>query len=139
MIRRISLTLLLALATATFAAEPPLRQVGAIPLADVKGRIDHMSLDDAGERLFVAALGNNSVEVIDLAAGKVAQHLTGMAEPQGVRFLPDSKSLVVASGGDGKVRSYDASFKPIATLNDLRASGAISEEEYERGKELALR
>src|SRR5439155_16374180 len=119
MIHRIALSIVLALATSMLAADAPLRQVGAIPLTDVKGRIDHMSLDDASARLFVAALGNNSVEVIDLAAGKVSQHLTGMTEPQGVRFLPDSKSFVVASGGDGKVRFYDQALKLSATLNDL--------------------
>jgi hypothetical protein len=32
----------------------------------VKGRIDHLSIDVEKARLFVAALGNNSVEVIDL-------------------------------------------------------------------------
>ena len=101
------------------AAAPPLRQVAVIPLGDVKGRIDHMSIDAAGSRLFVAALGNNSVEVIDLLAGKVAQHLAGMQEPQGVRFVADTKMLAVASGGDGKCRLYDDALKLVSTLDNL--------------------
>ena len=48
-----------------------------IPLVGVEGRIDHLSFDVAGNRLFLAALGNNSVEVIDLKAGKVVRSLAG--------------------------------------------------------------
>jgi len=42
--------------------------------------------------LFVAALGNNSLEVIDLAAGKRIQSVPGMSKPTGVLYLPDLKS-----------------------------------------------
>jgi chromate transporter len=45
---------------------PPLRLVQTIPLPGVQGRIDHLAVDVAGQRLFVAALGNNTVEVVDL-------------------------------------------------------------------------
>ena len=58
---RIALSLVFALSAATLAADvPPLRQVGAIPLGEVKGRIDHMAIDAAGGRLFVAALGTTA-------------------------------------------------------------------------------
>ena len=40
--------------------------VQTIPLPNVTGRIDHLGVDKKGERLFVAELGNNSVDVIDL-------------------------------------------------------------------------
>jgi hypothetical protein len=85
----------------------PLQQIGAITLPGVEGRIDHMSIDEAGKRLFVAALGNNSIEVVDLKAGKAVRQLKGMEEPQGIAVLPDLGKLVVASGGDGAVRIYD--------------------------------
>ena len=50
---------------------------------------------------------------------------------------PSSRTAAVAARfGSGQKRS---AADEIASLNDLRASGAISEEEYERGKELALR
>ena len=42
-----------------------MRLVQTIPLPHVKGRIDHLAVDVAGQRLFIAALGNNSLEVID--------------------------------------------------------------------------
>jgi YVTN family beta-propeller protein len=100
------------------AADPPLRQTTTIPLEGVKGRIDHMAIDPAGKRLFVAALGNNSVEVIDLSAGKVVRHLTAIAEPQGVAYLPDTKTLVVASGQDGKCRFYDGESLELKSAAD---------------------
>jgi hypothetical protein len=44
----------------------PLRLEKTILLPDVQGRIDHLSLDVKNQRLFVAALGNNTVEVVDV-------------------------------------------------------------------------
>src|SRR5258707_8302656 len=82
------------------AEEPHLAQT--IPLNGVEGRIDHMSMDIAGQRLFVAALGNNTVEVVDLKQGKVVRSLSGFSEPQGVCFIPEFNLLAVANGGDGR-------------------------------------
>src|SRR5689334_16664024 len=62
----------------------PLKLVNTIPLDHVEGRIDHFGLDAGGQRLFMAALGNNTIEVIDLAAGKVVRHIKGLSTPQGV-------------------------------------------------------
>ena len=111
--------LLLLLATSARADEPALRLKQTIPLPGVKGRFDHFAIDRAGARLFVAALGNNSVEVFDTAAGKLLPHLTGMDEPQGIAFLAEAKTLAVASGGDGKCRFFDQSLKQIGTVDDL--------------------
>jgi len=90
---------------AAMAAAPPapgpLRLLRTIPLPDVEGRIDHLAIDLAGRRLFVCALGNGSVEVVDLEAGARTQSVAGFEEPQGARYLPDTATLVVASGGDG--------------------------------------
>ena len=47
----------------------PLILEAKIPLGDVSGRIDHMALDRARGRLFVAELGNDSLGVVDLGAG----------------------------------------------------------------------
>ena len=55
-----------------------------------------------GQRLFVAALGNNTVEVLDVKEGLHLKSLPGFREPQGIAFLPDLKLAVVANGqGDG--------------------------------------
>ena len=72
--------------TRNLAAEEagPLRLIQTIPLRNVEGRIDHMAVDVKGERLFIAALGNNTVEIVDLRAGKHMETITGLHEPQGV-------------------------------------------------------
>src|ERR687885_1724513 len=55
-----------------------LRQNQSIPLPGVEGRIDHMAIDSQGGRLFVAALGNNTLEVINLTAGKVTDEIKNL-------------------------------------------------------------
>ena len=83
----------------------PLRLETTIELPDVQGRIDHLSVDVKGQRLFVSALGNNTVEVIDLKAGKRLQTISGLQEPQGVLYVPAIDRLYVANAKDGSVRS----------------------------------
>jgi hypothetical protein len=102
------------------AETAPLRLVQTIPLAHVEGRIDHMAVDVAGQRLFVAALGNNSLEVIDLHDGKRIRSISGLREPQGVAYVTEANQIYVACGGDGEVKVYDAkSFDLVTTLRDL--------------------
>lgn len=106
-----------ALALATFlavahagdqpAAKPPLELTATIALPGVKGRIDHMALDAKRGRLFVAALGNGSVEVVSIEKGERVKSIGGLEEPQGVAFLADLDRFVVACGGDGSVRFLD--------------------------------
>ncbi len=95
----------------------PLRLVQTIPLANVEGRIDHMAVDLKGERLFVAALGNNSVEVLDLRAGKRIHSITGLHEPQGVGFVPEFNKIFIANAKSGACEVFDgSSFKPIKSI-----------------------
>jgi DNA-binding beta-propeller fold protein YncE len=79
-----------------------LKLVQTIPLPGVEGRIDHMAVDIRGQRLFVAALGNNTVEVVDMRAGARVHTILGLKEPQGVAFAPDLNRIFVANGqGEG--------------------------------------
>jgi YVTN family beta-propeller protein len=88
-----------------------------IPMANVQGRIDHLSIDLKGQRLFVAALGNNSLEVIDLKANKQVTSIHGLAEPQGIAYIPSSNLVFVANGNDGSVRAFDAaSWKMLKSI-----------------------
>jgi DNA-binding beta-propeller fold protein YncE len=70
-----------------------------IALPGVSGRIDHLDVDLSGQRLFVAALANNTVEIVDLAAERVAGRLESLREPQGVSYVPKLGRLFVANGG----------------------------------------
>lgn len=119
---RLSLQVIVAVAccctVATVRAQngAPFRLKQTIALPAVEGRIDHMELDAAGERLFVCALGNNSVEVIDLRKAQRIHSITGLSAPQGVAYVPDQ--IFVANDKDGIFKIYDAkSFQPIGELN----------------------
>jgi hypothetical protein len=91
-------------ATSVVAAPAELPQLlQTIPMPDVHGRIDHLDIDLPGGRLFVAALGNDSVEVIDLRARRRSTRLEHLREPQGVVYVPEAKRLFVANGGSGRV------------------------------------
>ncbi|MDQ6760968.1 MAG: hypothetical protein M3Z32_14035, partial [Acidobacteriota bacterium] len=97
---------------------PPLRLEKTILLPEVQGRIDHLSIDTKQQRLFVAALGNNTVEVIDLKAGKLAHSIPGLSEPQGVLYVPAVDRLFVANAKDGTVRIFDGtSFKLLKNVS----------------------
>lgn len=98
----------------------PLTLVQTIPMPGVEGRIDHFALDAMDQRLYVAALGNNTVEVIDLAAGKVIHQITGLKEPQGVAVITEPHEVVVANGDDGSVRFYNATTWKFITSVDLK-------------------
>jgi DNA-binding beta-propeller fold protein YncE len=82
----------------------PLVLEAKIPLGEVRGRIDHFSIDVKRQRLFVTELGNDSLGVIDLEAGKVLRAITGFSEPQGVAYVPFGDAVYVANAGDGSVR-----------------------------------
>ena len=99
-------------------ATQPLRLEKTIELPEVQGRIDHLSVDVKGQRLFVSALGNNTVEIIDLKAGKRLKTISGLQEPQGVLYVPATDRLYVANAKDGSVRVFDGgSNAPLKTLD----------------------
>ncbi|MBV9881658.1 MAG: hypothetical protein JO276_01465 [Sphingomonadaceae bacterium] len=123
--RHLSLLLLVSFAAVACGASPPpgtdlaapLALETTIPLPDVRGRIDHLAWDAAGQRLFVAALGNGSVEMIDIAAGRPVGRISGLHEPQGLAWLAGTRELAVASA-DGKVGFYaGATLAPVATVD----------------------
>ena len=103
-----------------YAGCTPLQLVDRIPLPGVTGRIDHLAMDTMNNRLFVAALGNNSLEVIDLREGKRIRSIRGLSEPQGVVFLQGPGRLVVSSGGNGACLVFDAKTLEPVTRLDLR-------------------
>ena len=86
----------------TSSTQQSLTAVGSIDLPRVEGRIDHLAYDAATHRLFVAALGNNTVEVLDLKAGGHLKSLPGFREPQGIAIAAEARLAAVANGqGEG--------------------------------------
>lgn len=103
----LALTLVLLASPLRAAGAAGLREVQTIPLPGVEGRIDHFGVNVQGQRLFVSALGNNTLEVIDLRAGKRLTSITGLKEPQGVYYVPGINRVFVANGDDGTCRIFD--------------------------------
>src|SRR6266478_3916991 len=99
-------------------ARAPLLLVQQIPLPNVGGRIDHFTFDGKRKRVIGAALGNNTVEIVDTFAGRDIHSITGAADPQGVVYVGEFDKLFVANGTDGKLRIYDGdSFKLLNTVD----------------------
>jgi len=107
-----------------------------IPLANVKGRIDHFSVDVKDQRLFVAAVENHTLEVIDLKSSQRVHTIADLAEPQGVFYDPSTNRLFVACGLDGVTKIFDGTtYQVLATVKfpddadniryDSRSKGVI--------------
>jgi DNA-binding beta-propeller fold protein YncE len=95
-----------------------LEPVATIPLPNVSGRIDHLAYDAARQRLFVAALGNNTVEVLDISKGQHLRSLPGFHEPQGMATIADLNGIAVANGDTGTLQMIDAvTFQSRWTVN----------------------
>src|SRR5512141_2051651 len=106
--KRAIVLLLGMLALTASAAEPAtLKLTQTIPLPGVNGRFDHFAIDVKGRRLFVAALGNNTLEVIALAAGKRTRSVPGMSKPTGLLYFPEANQIFVANGDDGTLKILD--------------------------------
>ena len=114
--------------------KPPLHLVTTIPLPNVEGRIDHLAVDRQNQRLFLAALGNNTLEVIDLKAGKVIHSIKGLHEPQGVAYVPEANAVYVANGGDGNCEAFAAT--SLASLRSVKFSGDADNLRYDAATKL---
>jgi DNA-binding beta-propeller fold protein YncE len=86
---------------------PPVREVQEIPLPGVQGRLDHFTIDAKRKRVILSGLGNNTVQVVDVFAGRMIRQIEGLAEPQGTLYLPEWDRLYVASSADGHVSVFD--------------------------------
>lgn len=86
-------------------AAAPLELETKIPLGEVAGRIDHLAIDAAQRRLFVAELGNNSIDVVDLNTLKRVKRLTGLKHPQGLGYVTSRRTLFVSSAVDGTLQA----------------------------------
>src|SRR5688572_21164064 len=90
------------------AQSPPLKQIATIALPNVAGRIDHLAFDAQHQHLFVAALGNDTVEILDTARNAHLKSLPGFHEPQGIAVASDFGAIAVANGDSGTLQLLDA-------------------------------
>ena len=103
------------------AAQPPtFKLTQTIPLPGVTGRFDHFAIDVKRHRVFVAALGNNTLEVVDTAAGKYFKSIAGLHKPTGVLYLASLNQVGVANGDDGTFKLFDGtSYDMVKNLGSL--------------------
>jgi len=129
-------TLLVSSGPAAGQEAQPLSLETHIPLPNVKGRIDHASVDVKGQRLFVAAVDNHTLEVVDLKSGQRVRTIADLAEPQGVFYDASTNRLFVACGLDGVTKIFGGTtFQILATVKfpddadniryDARSKGVI--------------
>src|SRR5258708_822923 len=98
-------------------ASPALQLTTRIALPNVDGRMDHMGIDLAGQRLFATAFDNHTVSVIDLKSGKQINSIANVDEPQAAYYDAATNHLFVSAGGDGSVRMFDGmTFQPLQTI-----------------------
>jgi YVTN family beta-propeller protein len=98
----------LTVAVGATAAEPAaLELVQTIPLKGKAGRLDHLGIDTRGNRLFVANLSNNSLDVVDLKAGKLVKQVPDQRRIQGVAYVAELDRIFVGNGGDGVCNVFD--------------------------------
>jgi DNA-binding beta-propeller fold protein YncE len=117
---RLSTIFLAGVLTLNAAAQPALELVRTIPLPGVSGRIDHMAADPQGHQLFVAARGNDTVEVLDVDHARRLQAISDCSEPQGLVYLSKPNRLFIANGGSDELKVYDVEkFQLLETSSAL--------------------
>lgn len=101
--KRLLIAVVAALCCELAAAPPnPLSLVATIELPGTSGRLDHLAYAADRNLLFVAGLGADTVEVIDLLARRRLRRITGVREPQGLAYAP-GLGLFIASGQDDQI------------------------------------
>ena len=121
----LALSLIAAIAMRVLAQESPpaetaapLVLTGAIPLSNVKGRIDHFGFDPAHNRFFLSALGNNTEEIVGIGPQTVLHTISGVPTPQGVAYSPETNKLFVGSD-EGKLYIYNGTSFDLITSIDF--------------------
>jgi hypothetical protein len=97
-----------------------LKLTAQIALPDVRGRIDHISCDAIHHLAFVAALGNNTIEVVNINTKTVVHTIKGLHEPQGIAYIPSLERLVVANGNNGACIFLNATNYSLLNTIDLQ-------------------
>lgn len=99
------------------AAEPSLKLLKKIVLKGKPGKLDHLVVDSASGRLFLANKVNNTVDVVDIKAGKLLHQIAGQAGAQGLAYAADLDRLFVALGTGGYCNIFDGkTYDPLKTI-----------------------
>jgi hypothetical protein len=130
----VGLLLLLGASSAYAQVAPPLTLQRTIVLPIGSGKFDHFAVDLKANRLFIAATGNHSVEVLDLNAGKVTESLTGMGKPHGLAWDGATGVLYAADGVQGDLKIFAGS--PLRQAKSVRLSEDADDMVYDAKSKL---
>ena len=105
------------LPSVAFGQSSALQLTQRIALPNVDGRMDHMGVDTAGQRLFATAFDNHTLSVIDLKAGRQVSLIPNLDKPQAAYYDAATNHLFVSAGGDGSVKMFDGkTFQLLQTI-----------------------
>jgi DNA-binding beta-propeller fold protein YncE len=84
------------------------------------GKFDHFAIDLQANRLFIAATGNHSVEMLDLNTDKVTETITGLGKPHGLVWFPGRNRLYASDGAEGDLKIFAGS--PLQQVKSIKLS-----------------
>src|SRR5262249_21357246 len=105
-----------------YAQSTALELIQKIPLEGAAGRLDHLALDAQGHRLFIANLSNNSLDIVDLRAGKRVKQVPGQRKIQGGAYVPSVDRIFVGNGSDGVCNVFEG--KSYGLVGSLKLEDA---------------
>ena len=119
---------------ATPGSDAPLSLQRTIVLSGVTGKFDHFAIDESGNRLFAAATGNHTVEVVDLRTGQVVESLSQLGKPHGVAWVGAMRRLFVADGAKGELDVFEGS--PLMLAKKIKLSEDADDMVYDAATQL---
>jgi DNA-binding beta-propeller fold protein YncE len=120
--------------TAQSQVAPPLTLQRTIPLPNGTAKFDHFAVDLNANRLFIAATGNRSIEVLDLSSGKVTENLTDFGKPHGLAWIPATSSLYVTDGSQAELKMFESS--PLSHAKSIKLSDDADDMVYDEKSKL---
>ncbi|MFO0967108.1 MAG: hypothetical protein U0793_16200 [Gemmataceae bacterium] len=93
-----------------------------IQLKGAPGRLDHLAIDNKNSRLFVANLSNNSLDIVDLKAGKLIKQIPDQKKIQDIAYAPDLDRIFVGNGSGDQCNVFDG--KDYKLLKSISFPGA---------------
>jgi len=97
--------------------KPSLELVQTIVLKGRPGGLDHLTLDAKGDRLFIANKANNTLDVVDIKAGKLLRQIAAQQGVQGVVYAAEIDKVFAALGTGGFLNVFNASdYKLVKTV-----------------------
>ena len=79
--------------------------------------MDHLVVDSKSQRLFLANKVNNTLDIVDLKAGKLHPAIPGQAGVQGIAYASDLDRIYVALGTGGFCNIFDGKdYKLLKTV-----------------------